>query len=283
MKKYKKAFMVWLLIIALLASCTNGPQKGMNIFDASEEIVTINRESGSGTKISFLNFLGLDEALLKEADETIVSDTAMMLSAVESDPYAIGYLSHSALSPGVTAIGIDGVLPNREMIMSGTYPLSRTFYLVTRHEVNALVQDFLNFIPANADIIEGCGYIPTEEGHSYTSAKPEGTLQIAGSSSVYPLMEELVAQYQVVNPNADIEINKTDSSNGIKNVEDEIAHIAMSSRELTEEELASVRQTAVAKDAIAVIVNTNNPLKDTSLQQLTDIYCGTTKTWEETA
>lgn len=94
-------------------------------------------------------------------------------------------------------------------------------------------------------------------------------------------MEELATQYQTVNPNAKVEINRTDSSNGIKNVTTEIAHITMSSRELTEEELISLKQVAVAKDGIAVIVNSKNPAGSVSLEQLKNIYTGKTLSWGE--
>lgn len=281
MKKYGKELAVFVLIFAVLAGCSINKQKGNEEFDFSNNIVPINRERGSGTRISFLDFLNLEEEGLKEENETIVSDTEVVLSAVESDFYAIGYLSGSKAGQTVKAVSINGIMPSGETIIDGTYPLSRTFYLVSKAETNELTQDFLNFVQNSTKIIEACGYIPVKEAQAYASEKPEGELKISGSSSVYPLIEELAAQYETENPNAEIEINKTDSSNGIKNVEQDIAHIAMSSLELTEEELAGKTQVPVAKDGIAVIVNIHNPIKDMTMEQLRNIYTGSLSVWKE--
>lgn len=281
MKKYGKELAVFVLIFAVLAGCSINKQKGNEEFDSSNNIVPINRERGSGTRISFLDFLNLEEEGLKEENETIVSDTEVVLSAVESDFYAIGYLSGSKAGQTVKTVSINGIMPSGETIIDGTYPLSRTFYLVSKAETNELTQDFLNFVQNSTKIIEACGYIPVKEAQAYASEKPEGELKISGSSSVYPLIEELAAQYETENPNAEIEINKTDSSNGIKNVEQDIAHIAMSSLELTEEELAGKTQVPVAKDGIAVIVNIHNPIKDMTMEQLRNIYTGSLSVWKE--
>lgn len=90
----------------------------------------------------------------------MVSDTDVVLSAVESNPYAIGYLSHSSLSSNVKSVSINGTMPVNEDIISENCPLTRTFYLVTRHEVDELIQDFINFTSTNSTIIKACGYIP---------------------------------------------------------------------------------------------------------------------------
>lgn len=269
------------MVFVMLAGCSNSLPKEKQEFNPAEQIVTMNRENGSGTKISFLNFLNVKESQLQYANENIASDTAVMLSAIESNQYAIGYLSHNELSPQVKAISIGNAMPTKENIASEAYPLTRTFYLVTKNDVSDLTQDFVNFIAASKDTVDLYGYIPIENAQNYFSSKPQGEIKISGSSSVYPLMENLIEQYKTVNPSAEIEISKTDSSNGIKNVENEIAHIAMSSRELTSDERKTTKQVAIAKDGVAIIVNANNPTSDLSLEQLKNMYIGKVDTWKD--
>lgn len=281
MRKHKIQFIIFAMVFVMLAGCSNSLPKEKQEFNPAEQIVTMNRENGSGTKISFLNFLNVKESQLQYANENIASDTAVMLSAIESNQYAIGYLSHNELSPQVKAISIGNAMPTKENIASEAYPLTRTFYLVTKNDVSDLTQDFVNFIAASKDTVDLYGYIPIENAQNYSSNKPQGEIKISGSSSVYPLMENLIEQYKTVNPSAEIEISKTDSSNGIKNVENEIAHIAMSSRELTSDERKTTKQVAIAKDGVAIIVNANNPTSDLSLEQLKNMYIGKVDTWKD--
>ena len=49
----------------------------------------------------------------------------------------------------------------------------------------------------------------------FTSAQPEGKIVVGGSSSVSPLMEKLIEAYKTVNPNAELELQTTDSTTGV--------------------------------------------------------------------
>jgi phosphate transport system substrate-binding protein len=59
-----------------------------------------------------------------------VSSRDEMIEAVKTAPNAIGFVSLRGMDPSVKALTINGVAMTRLTILSGRYPLSRSFYLV---------------------------------------------------------------------------------------------------------------------------------------------------------
>jgi len=279
MKKIGVMALACICFLLMLAGCAE--KQVTDEFSKSQNILTLHREQGSGTRKSFLDFLAISQTELSEDSGETVSGTDVMLSAVENQQYAIGYVSQSNLIEKVKVFSVDGVFPTKETIESGAYPFTRNFYLVTKSSATDVLQDFLQFIETQSEQIERMGYVAVHDVEKYSSQKPKGTIKISGSSSVYPLIEKLIENYRLVNPNADIEISQTDSSNGIENIKNGISDIAMSSRELTEEETVDTKTVTIAKDTIAVIVNSKNPMVNISTEQLKKIYIGTMTTWDE--
>lgn len=108
------------------------------------------------------------------------------------------------------------------------------------------------------------------------------TITIAGSTSVNPLMELLIAAYKKGMGHVDFNVSATGSGDGIKAVPAETAEIGMSSRELSAAEKGTgVDQTLIAVDGIAVIVNPANPVTSLSADQIRDIYTGRITDWSQ--
>ncbi|MDR2482876.1 MAG: phosphate ABC transporter substrate-binding protein [Treponema sp.] len=108
------------------------------------------------------------------------------------------------------------------------------------------------------------------------------TITIAGSTSVNPLMELLIAAYKKGMSHVDFSVSATGSGDGIKAVPAETAEIGMSSRELSAAEKGTgIDQTLIAVDGIAVIVNPANPLTSLSGDQIRDIYTGRITDWSQ--
>ncbi|WP_423363196.1 phosphate ABC transporter substrate-binding protein [Mycoplasma sp. P36-A1] len=106
-------------------------------------------------------------------------------------------------------------------------------------------------------------------------------LTISGSTSMAPLMEKLTKVYSE-NSNEEIVLSPDGSSAGIKAAIEKVSDIGMSSRPLTTEELQSgVVDYKVAIDAIGVVVNNKNSVKDLSMQQLHDIFSKKIVNWKE--
>ena len=124
----------------------------------------------------------------------------------------------------------------------------------------------------------GCG---SNSENNTASSKDTTTISISGSTSVGPLMEKIQEKYEEENNNVTLEIQQNGSGAGIKDVISGISEIGMSSRELKDEEKTSVQGTTVAYDGIALLVNTENPVSNISLEDVKKIYTGEITNWKE--
>ncbi|MGL5312353.1 MAG: phosphate ABC transporter substrate-binding protein [Peptostreptococcaceae bacterium] len=126
----------------------------------------------------------------------------------------------------------------------------------------------------------GCG--AKEEGDAADGAAKSAKITVSGSTSVGPVMEVEAEKFQAANEGVKVEIQQVGSSAGIKNTIDGTSEIGMSSRDLKDEEKASgLTETQIAIDGIAVIVNSNNGVKDLTVDQIKDIYTGKVTNWKE--
>ena len=263
---------------------TNKSASSETGFDTSKDISVVSREDGSGTRGAFIELTGVEE---KDADgnkvdnttldASITNSTEVMMTTVSGNDYAIGYASLGSLNDTVKAVKVGGVEATADNINAGTYTLARPFNIVTGDSVSEVAQDFINYIMSEdgQKIISDNGYIEVENTGSFTSSKVKGSIVVAGSSSVTPVMEKLKEAYAKVNSNASIEIQESDNS-AIEGTCD----IGMASRDLKDEE-KGVKATAIAKDGIAVIVNNNNTIDDLTVDQIKDIFTGAVTTWAD--
>jgi phosphate transport system substrate-binding protein len=107
------------------------------------------------------------------------------------------------------------------------------------------------------------------------------TIEIGGSTSVTPLVELLATRYSQIKPHIKININGTGSGDGIKNA-GQLYQIGMSSRELTPAEQGQgLKETIVAIDGIAVIMNSASPVTGLSIEQIRNIYTGAITDWSQ--
>jgi phosphate transport system substrate-binding protein len=108
------------------------------------------------------------------------------------------------------------------------------------------------------------------------------TIAIGGSTSVNPLMELLIAEYEKAHSNVKFTVSATGSGDGIKGAAAGTYEIGMSSRELTPAEIGTgLEDLIIAIDGIAVILNSANPVTNLSTDQIKDIYTGKITRWEQ--
>ena len=261
-------------------------------FDTTQAITVISREDGSGTRGAFIELTGVEA---KDADGNKVDNTTVdaaianstnnVMQGVQADETAIGYISMGSLNDTVKAVTVDGVEPTADNVKNGSYTLARPFNIVTNGEpTNDLTVDFIGYI-MGADgqaVISDKGYIGDDDAPAFESAQPAGKLVVAGSSSVSPVMEKLIEAYQAVNPNAEIELQTSDSTTGVNSAIDGTCDIGMASRELKDSETgAGAVSTAICMDGIAVIVNNNNSVTGLTKDQIKGIYVGDVTEWSE--
>ena len=102
-----------------------------------------------------------------------------------------------------------------------------------------------------------------------------------GSTSMEKVIGALGESYQN-ETGVSFTYNPTGSGAGIQAVQEGRCDIGLSSRDLkAEEESAGLEGTVLAYDGIAIIVNTENPVDDLSLEQISKIYKGEITNWSE--
>ena len=258
----------------------------------SGTITVLSREDGSGTRSAFTELFGIEEENADgekvdntTADAQVTNSTAVMMTTVAQDPQAIGYISLGSLDDSVKALKVDGAEATADNVKSGTYKVSRPFNIVTKDDISDVAQDFVDYILSSDGqaVVEEDGYIAVDDAaEAYAGTSPEGTVVVAGSSSVSPVMEKLKEGYEAVNPNASIEIQTSDSTTGVESTISGICDIGMASRDLKDTETSEgVTGTQIAIDGIAVIVNNENSMTDITSDQVKQIYTGEVTNWED--
>lgn len=254
-------------------------------------INVISREDGSGTRGAFIELFGIQqeengEKVDKTTDSaTISNSTAVVLSTVKDDTNAIGYISLGSMSDEVKAVKIDGAEATAENVKNGTYKIARPFNIATKDGLSEVAQDFIDYILSSdgQKIIEDNGYIAIDDNAAaYSGSKPSGKITVAGSSSVTPVMEKLKEAYLKVNPNAQIEVQESDSTTGMQAAADGTCDIGMASRDLKDSEKAEgLKDQEIALDGIAVIVNKDNSVDELTSEQVKQIYTGEITSWDD--
>lgn len=302
MKKIVLSIMSIALAASLFASCGNGTQgsgtqtgtdENQNAFDTSAQITVVSREASSGTRGAFDELMNI---VVKDGDnETdnlfpeaiIVDSTDAVASKVEVDPSAIGYTSLGSVTEHVKAVKVDGVEATVENVLNDSYKIKRPFVLaLPKNSQNPIAADFIKFVMSTEGqaIVENTSLIQTAESESaYTAANLSGKLTLSGSTSVEKVMEKLREEYIKLNPGVEIEITYSGSGAGIKDATEGKVDLGMSSRALKDEEKTALDENIFALDAIAVIVNAENPVDALSSEQITNIFTGIIRTWADAA
>jgi phosphate transport system substrate-binding protein len=105
---------------------------------------------------------------------------------------------------------------------------------------------------------------------------------VAGSTSVQPLSEELAAAFMEANEGITVEIQGGGSGQAAVSLADGIADIGALSREVKDEEKSTItKEYVIAKDGVAVIVNTDVTVTDLTLEQIKGIFIGEITNWKE--
>jgi phosphate transport system substrate-binding protein len=289
-KKLIAGVMLAVMSAAVFTGC-GGEKKEEAAPAAGGKIVVISREDGSGTRGAFIELFGIEKkgddgkkVDMTTQDASITNSTAVMMTTVAGNKDAIGYISLGSLNDTVKALKIDGAEASAANIKSGTYKVARPFNIVTKDGVNAVAQDFISFIMSKEgqEVVSKNGYIGSDKAEAYKGGKQSGKIVVAGSSSVTPVMEKLKEAYVKLNPDVNIEVQQSDSTTGVQSAINGVCDIGMASRELKQSELdAGVKNTVIATDGIAVVVNKANKVDNLTKAQVADIFTGKATEWNK--
>ena len=125
-------------------------------------------------------------------------------------------------------------------------------------------------------LFAGCGQKANDSG---TTAG--GTVATDGSTSMEKVIGALGESFMEANKGTTFTYNPTGSGSGIQAVSEGRCDIGLSSRALKDDEKATLTETVVALDGIAMIVNPENPVSDLTVEQIADIYTGKITNWSE--
>ncbi len=280
-------------------------------FNPDKNITVIAREQSSGTREAFDKVVTDGNHFLNEKDAdgktvflttskaNVQSKTGMVLSAVQSDKQAIGYVSLGSVDSSVKVVKVEGITPGKETVLNGTYAIQRPFVVMTSNKqaLSARVDDFMKYLKSDAlEAIcnsDDVGTIFLRDGDKRANAGKDaiavGTFQkqsalpvgdkivVRGSTSMEKLINAAAKAYAALydaNASDLFDIQLEGSSVGRKAVENDNSGnvIGLSSAAVDKDGIDSFN---VCLDAVAVIVNKDNTsVDDLTLEQLFKIYTG---------
>lgn len=113
-------------------------------------------------------------------------------------------------------------------------------------------------------------------------------LRIDGSTTVLPIVQRAAEVFMKKYPDIKVFVSGAGSGVGIKGLIDGTVHIAMSSREAKDKEIALGKEKgvilvahAIALDGVVPIVHPSMKIDNVTLEQLRRIYTGEIKSWKE--
>ncbi len=137
----------------------------------------------------------------------------------------------------------------------------------------------------------GNGTSSTQQGNGNETNQqenPSSSLQIRGSDTMVHLVSSLAEAYMKKNKNDLISVTGGGSGTGISALLNGTINMANASRQIKDKELKiaeqkgiDVKEHVVAVDALAVIVNNENPVTELTVEQLGQIFSGVITNWKE--
>lgn len=303
---WRLAFMVALMIaivslVALLYTIVN---------DTFGYVVVVNQVDPERLTLNVLqgNLLGASNTLSSEDDEELVA-------GITANPDGIGFFGFAYYrehQDALRVLTIDGVKAGEA---GEAYPLVRPLYLYSAASVlerNQAANLFLNYLITNvAGQMDAIGYLPASaEGQgmaqqNWLRANPDlglapgqwaaispdglgGNVRLSGSSTVFPLSQHMMEQFQAAGYAGTYDNAILGSSAGIVAFCAGETDIAASSRPMKSGELEICRKNGrfplefqVGTDTMAVVVNPANDFAtDLSKEQLQAAFT-TAETWAD--
>lgn len=136
-------------------------------------------------------------------------------------------------------------------------------------------------------MLVGCARVDSQNSNT-PNTNAALSIENKGSDTMVNLALAWAEEYQTIKPDVRISVTGGGSGTGIAALLNGTVSIANASRAIKLEEVDNAKKNGVepaefvvARDAIAVIVNPNNPINQLTLQQISDIYSGKINNWNE--
>ncbi|NJN53306.1 MAG: phosphate ABC transporter permease PstA [Anaerolineae bacterium] len=264
--------------------------------------------------------LALDavEADLLTAPNTISSeDDNDLVAGITADPNGIGFLGNAYYQQNrerLKLVAVDGRLPDAQTAVSGEYVLDRPLFLYTTAEImaeNQATNVFVNYLLTHInEEIEQVGYLPTNaedlafSQQNWIKANPDlgltpgqwaainpagivGTVSLAGSSTLFPLTQHMLAQFTADGYEGTFSNESLGTTAGLAAFCAGDVDIAAASRPIQSDEFELCRANGrfpqefrIGTDALAIVANPQNDfLNDVTQAELQQIFMA--ETWAD--
>jgi phosphate transport system substrate-binding protein len=144
---------------------------------------------------------------------------------------------------------------------------------------------FMLAIAAISVLAPGCGPPATQERAGIPAGK---SVAVKGSDTMVHLVTAWTESYTKAHPDAEISVTGGGSGTGIAALMNKTTDICAASRSMSPEEKSqasqkgiTLKESVVARDGIAVVVNPSNPINELTLEQIKKIYTGAYTNWGE--
>jgi phosphate transport system substrate-binding protein len=125
-------------------------------------IVVISRDTSSGTYETFHELVMKKQEMSSKVE--YVNANPQAHARVKTTTGAIGYVGIGFLDANVKALKVDGIMPSKQTIVSGKYPVARPLFMFTNGypKLGSVVHEFCTFYltETGQDIVEAKGFIP---------------------------------------------------------------------------------------------------------------------------
>lgn len=159
----------------LIAIFTGKVKNWQELGGKDQEIVVVNRASGSGTRATFEKW-GLDGAKTIQAQEQDSSGTVKKI--VSSTPGAISYLALSYIDDSLESLSLDGVAPTAENIETNDWPIWSYEHMYTKGKPTKEIKKFLDYMVSDEvqeGLVKELGYLPVTKMQVSRSADGQVT------------------------------------------------------------------------------------------------------------
>ncbi|MFN4811559.1 MAG: substrate-binding domain-containing protein [Bacteroidota bacterium] len=140
------------------------------------------------------------------------------------------------------------------------------------------------FIITVTSIMSSCNHNPV--GKDYTDTPTSGVVSISVDESYSLLFDTQIYTFEALYPNAKIKVRYQPEQEALRDLLNDSSKVAVLNRKLTDKESANFKAanifpvtTKIAEDAIALVVNNNNPDTSLTVNQIKNYLTGADTTW----
>ena len=108
-----------------------------------------------------------------------------------------------------------------------------------------------------------------------------GDIVVAGSTTVAPVAQALADAFMATHPGYNVEVQSMGTGAGMTAAIEGVADIGLASRNLNDDELATLGFITFAIDGLAVVTHESNPISNLSFDDIRGIFLGEITNWSE--